>query len=135
MDTKSTPTSPLVRSFMPASIILMMLGWGGFLAILFYTSPTGGTRWGFFFTAMLAITGTLLPFVAYLNRRFSSTPPPTPGVIVRQAIWVSVYILTLAWLRIGRVLTPSMAFLLGLGLILIEWLLRFREKSQWKPGL
>jgi len=120
---------------MAASILLALLGWGGFLAIIVYTSPTGGTRWGFFFTAMLAITGTLMPFIAFLNRRFPSTPPPTPSVIVRQAIWVSVYLLTLAWLRIGRVLTPSIALLLGLGLILIEWLLRLREKSQWKPGL
>jgi hypothetical protein len=52
---------------------------------------------------------------------------------LRQAIWVAIYLPTLAWLQIGRVLTPAMALLLAIGLILIEWLLRLRERSQWKP--
>jgi hypothetical protein len=41
--------------------------------------------------------------------------------------------MALAWLQIGRVLTPSLAFLLAVGFVLIEWLLRLREKSQWNP--
>ena len=97
------------------------------------TSPTGGTRWLFFFVSVLALTGTVLPAMAFLNRRFPSTPPPTHFVILRQAIWVGIYFPTLAWLQIGRVLTPSLALLLAIGLILIEWLLRMRERSQWKP--
>ena len=83
---------------------------------------------------MLGLTGLALPAVAYLNRRFPSSPPPTQGVILRQAAWVGIYLPTLAWLRIGRVLSPSMALLLAAGLILIEWLLRLREHSQWKPN-
>jgi len=71
--------------------------------------------------------------VAFLNRRFPSQPTPTPGVILRQAIWFGIYVPTLAWLQIGRVLTPALALLLAVGLLLIEWLLRLREKSQWKP--
>jgi hypothetical protein len=31
------------------------------------------------------------------------------------------------------VLTPALALLLAVGLFLIEWLLRLRERSQWKP--
>ena len=49
------------------------------------------------------------------------------------AIWVGVYGATLAWLQIARILTPSLAFLLALGFVLIEYLLRLREKSQWSP--
>jgi hypothetical protein len=75
----------------------------------------------------------MLPFIAFLNRRFPSDPPPTPLVVVRQALWAGVYIPTLAWLQLGRVLTPALAFLLAFGLILIEWLLRLRERAQWKP--
>jgi len=122
-----------VLSFLPAALILMILGWGGFGVVLIYTLPNGGTRWAFFFTLALALTGTALLPVAFLNKRFPSTPPPTPTVIVRQAIWVGVYLPTLAWLQLGRVLTPSLALLLAIGLILIEWLLRLRERSQWKP--
>jgi hypothetical protein len=130
MDSK---TSLSVTSFLPAAFILMILGWGGFIAVVIYTSPSGGTRWVFFFTLVLALTGTALPFVAFLNRRFPSTPPITPSVVIRQAIWIGIYLPTLAWLRIGRVLTPSLALLLAIGLILIEGLLRLRERSQWKP--
>ena len=54
-------------------------------------------------------------------------------MIVRQAIWIGIYFPTLAWLRIGRVLNLSLALLLAAGLILIELLLRLRERSQWKP--
>ena len=111
----------------------MILGWSGLYWVVFFTSPSGGTRWVFFFSGVLALTGTVLPFVAFLNRRFPSNPPPTSAVIVRQAIWVGIYLPTLAWLRIGRVLTPSLALLLALSLALIEWFIRLRERSQWKP--
>lgn len=123
-----------VRSFLPAALLLMVLGWGGFVAVVIYSTPNGGTRWLFFFTAVLALTGMALPLAAFLNRRFPSTPPPTPGVILRQAVWVGVYLPVLAWLRIGRVLTFPLAVLLGLGFLMIEYLLRLRERSQWKPG-
>lgn len=128
-----TNSSPPVRMFIPAALTLAILGWGGLAYLVIFTSPTGGTRWVFFFAAMLGITGLALPIVAFLNRRFPSAPAPTSPVIVRQAIWFGLYGLTLAWLRISRILTPSMALLLGIGLVIIEWLLRLREKSLWKP--
>ena len=124
---------PSVNSFIPAAIILGVIGWCGLITVIYYTLPTVMPRWLFFFLSVLAITGTALPVVAFLNRRFPSTPPPSNGVIVRQAIWIGIYLPTLLWLQIGRVLTPALALLLVVGLVLIEWLLRLREKSQWKP--
>jgi hypothetical protein len=114
---------------------MLILGWGGLFAIVNFTEPNGGTRWAFFFFAVLALTGLALPAVAYLNRRFPSAPSPSHGVILRQATWIGIYLPTLAWLRIGRVLNVSLALLLAAGLILIEWLLRLRERSQWKPEM
>lgn len=128
-----TKQSPPVSTILPAAIIMMIIGWSGLIAVIAYTSPTGGTRWAFFFTGILAVIGTVLPVVAYLHRRFPSTPPPTTFVILRQAIWVGIYFSTLAWLRVGRVLTPFLAILLAVGFILIESLLRMRERSQWQP--
>jgi hypothetical protein len=124
--------SPPVRYFLPAALFLALVGWGGLAALVLYTLPTVGPRWLFFFLSVLAVTGTLLPFTAFLNRRFPSTPPPSPGVIVRQAVWAGIYLPTLGWLQIGRVLNPAMAALLAIGLILIEVLLRLRERAQWK---
>jgi hypothetical protein len=54
-------------------------------------------------------------------------------VIVRQSLWFAIYTATLIWLQIGRVLNPALAILLAIGFILIEFLLRLSEKSQWKP--
>ena len=126
-------SSPTVKSVLPAAIILAVIGWGGLIAVVIFTLPTVGPRWLFFFLGVLALTGSTLPLVAFLNRRFPSTPPTTAGVILRQAMWVGIYGATLAWLQIGRVLTPAIALVFILGLVIIEWLMRLREKSQWKP--
>jgi hypothetical protein len=126
-------TSPPVTSFLPTAFILAAIGWAGLFFLLSRTLPTVGSRWLFFFLSVLALTGTVLPVVAFLNRRFPSNPPATPGVILRQSLWIGIYGPTLAWLRIPRVLTAALAVLLAIGLILIEVLLRLRERSQWKP--
>jgi hypothetical protein len=126
-------TSPRVANFLPAALVLFIFGWGGLIVLIIATLPTVGPRWLFFFLSVLAITGTILPITAFLNRRFPSTPPPTTMVVVRQALWFAVYGATLVWLQLGRVLNPALAILLAIGLGLIEFLLRLSEKSQWKP--
>ena len=130
MDSQS---SPPVRTFIPAAIILAILGWGGLYFLLNLTIPTVGPRWLFFFLSVLALTGTTLPVIAFLNQRFPTNPPVSTGVIVREAIWVGIYFPTLAWLQLGQVLTPALSLLLAVGLLAIEVLLRLRERSQWKP--
>jgi hypothetical protein len=129
----SSHSPPSVGHFLPTAIILAVSGWVGLYFLVNSTLPTVGPRWLFFFLGVLALTGTVLPAVAFLNRRFQSEQPATSGVIIRQSIWVGVYGATLAWLQMGRTLTPALALLLALGLAVIEWLLRLREKSQWKP--
>jgi hypothetical protein len=129
---KQAPTLS-VTSYLPTAILLMILGWGGLYAVVQFTSPNGGTRWLFFFALILAVTGTILPLIAFMNRRFQTKPPASNIVIMRQALWFGVFIATLAWLQIGRVLNPIIAVLMAVGLAIIEWLLRMRERSQWKP--
>jgi hypothetical protein len=128
-----TRSSPRVISILPTAAVLMVVGWAGLFAVIIFMDPSGGTRWLFFFTSVLALTGTILPLVAFLNRRFPTNPPPTQLVLIRQALWFGLYLPTLAWLQIGRVFTPALALLLAVGLVIIEWLLRMRERSQWKP--
>jgi len=126
-------TSPRVANFLPAAVILFIIGWGGLIALTITTLPTVGPRWLFFFLCVMAITGTMLPIIAFLNRRFPNTPPPSAMVVVRQSLWFAIYGATLIWLQMGRVLNPALAILLAIGLVLIEFLLRLSEKSQWKP--
>jgi hypothetical protein len=122
-----------VRAFLLATLILEIIGWLGLYAVLLYTSPSGGTRWAAFFFAVIALTGLALPVASFLNQRFPSTPPVTSGIITRQAIWFGIYLPTLAWLQISGVFSLPLALLLAAGLILVELLLRLRERSQWKP--
>ena len=129
----NSQSSPPGRTFIPAAIILAALGWGGLYFLLNLTIPTVGPRWLFFFLSVLALTGTSLPVIAFLNQRFPTNPPVSAGVIVREAIWVGIYFPTLAWLQLGQVLTPALSLLLAVGLLAIELLLRLRERSQWKP--
>jgi hypothetical protein len=131
MDNQSS--SPPVRNFIPAAIILALIGWGGLYALTNFAYPTVGPRWLFFFLGVLAITGTALPVVAFLNQRFPTNPPVSPGVIIREATWFGIYFPTLAWLQLGRVLTPALVLLLAVGFFAIEILLRMRERSQWNP--
>ena len=90
-------------------------------------------RWALFALLFLALTGTSLPIVYFFHLRFPSTPPAGPHVIVRQAQGVGVYGIVLLWLRWGNLLTLWLTLGLAGGLLAIEWLLRLRERSRWKP--
>jgi len=126
-------SSPKPTAYLPAALLLIGVGWGGLLLLWNLALPTLGPRWLFFFLIVLAFTGTALPFTAYLNYRFPSDSPAGQNVIVRQALWFGIYGATVAWLMYGRVLTYTLAFVLLLGFVAVEWLLRLRERSQWKP--
>jgi hypothetical protein len=115
------------------SLFLSLAGWGGLVYLLLETLPDLGPRWLFFFFLMLALSGMSLPVTYFLNRRFPTTPPADSGVVLREAMWFGVYGCTLAWLQLGRVLTPGMAVVLAAGLILVEFLLRMGERSLWAP--
>lgn len=125
--------SPPILAFIPAAFCLMLIGWGGLFLLIQYNPPTVWPRWLFFFLSVLAVCGTALPVVAFLNRRFTSKPAASTSTIMRQSLWFGIYFPTLAWLRMPRVLTPASALLIAIGIIVVEALLRLRERSQWAP--
>lgn len=128
---KSENTPPLL-SFLPTAGIYAIVGWTGLVWVFQNTLPKVGPRWLFYFFWFLALTGTSLPFAAFLNRRFPGKSPATETVIVRQSIMVGLYGCILAWLQIGRVLTPTLGLMIAVGFILIEFFLRLRERSLWQ---
>lgn len=81
----------------------------------------------------MAFTGTALPVVYFLNRRFPAEPPAESNVIVRQALWVGIFFATLAWLQLGRLVTLYVILGLAGGLIAIEYSIRVREKANRRP--
>lgn len=124
--------SPSLRAFLPTIAVLAVSGWGGMLLLMNAFEPLALPRWSFFFLAFVALTGTALPAAVYLNQRFPSNPPAQPHVIVRQALWVGVYGVTLRWLDMGQVLNFSLAMIFLVGFTAIEIFLRVWEQSQWR---
>jgi len=120
---------PTFRPFLFSTIFLLLTGWGGLILLLNFSLPDIGSRWGFFALLILAGTGTAIPVSYWINTRFPSNPPAEGRVIVRQSVYVGVYLAVLAWLEIGRVFNFSIAVWLALGLAAIEYLVRLRETS------
>jgi len=115
----------------------MLMGLGGWALIgvlVFLATPTLGPRWAFFFALFIALVGTSLPLMWYLNRRFSPDPFPSPGVLWREAVEVGIWGLFLIWLRVGRLLTPFTAWTLTGAFFAVELLLRLYERSRWAPS-
>lgn len=123
------PVPPDHFGVMIAAVLMAVGGWAGVYILVTTTLPRVGERWLFFMLLQVAVTGTVLPFVRYLNLRFTPLryDVPTGGVLVRQSVWIGLFVITCAWLQIPRVLTPTLAFFLALVFFVIEVFLRSRE--------
>ena len=121
------------RNYLLSTLALLLIGWGGIAALLYFSLPFVWSRWGFFVLGIMALTGTVLPVVYFFHRRFPAEPPAESNVIVRQALWVGVYAATLAWLQLGRLVTLYIILGLAGGLIAIEYFIRLREKANRNP--
>ncbi len=119
------------RGLFATALLLLAIGWTGLYFLVATTLPTVGPRWLFFFLLIIAVTGTALPFVWLLHKRFGPAPS---AVLLRQALWVALFASLGVWLQINRALTLSLALLLGIGFILVEWFLRLLERSVWRPN-
>jgi hypothetical protein len=120
------------RGLMLAAIVLALIGWLGIYLVINNTFPTLGPRWLFFFLWASAIMGTTLPFLWLLNKRFRSSSPASPRVLLREGIIVGLYASICLWLQLNRMLNLTLALLLAFGLIIIEWLLRAVERNSWR---
>lgn len=126
-------STPPLKTFIPLTFFLIFPGFLGLAYLIFYTLPTPGPRWLFFFFSVLTTTGVSLPFMAFLNTRFPTKPAASRNVVIREASLIGIYFATLSWLQLGRVLTIGLGLLLLAGIILVEFLIRLREKSRWEP--
>ena len=119
------------RGLFATALLLIAIGWTGLYLLLATTLPTVGPRWLFFFLLSLAVTGTALPLVWLLHKRFGPAPS---AVLLRQALWVALFVSLSVWLQLHRSLTLSLGLLLGIGFILAECFLRLLERSVWRPN-
>jgi hypothetical protein len=129
----SMSESTSFRSFIIPTLLLIFGGWGGMVALIYFTEPLVWMRWALFALLFLALTGTSLPIIYFFHLRFPTDPPAGQRVIVRQAQWVGVYGLVLLWLRWGDLLTLWLTLGFAGGLLAVEWLIRLRERARWNP--
>jgi hypothetical protein len=110
--------------------VMAGLSWVLLYRLVIGSPPLAFARWLFFILLYMAITGTVLPFIWYLNRRFSRFYPATGGILLRQSMWFGLFTVTAAWLQMTRALNGAIAFFLALSMIVIETFLRLRERAQ-----
>lgn len=132
-NTKESGLSAEHTGLLVAAALLMLIGWGGLWQLVTHTLPRiGGELWLFFLLLQIAVTGTVIPLVRYLNVRFTPVrlDLPSSGVIVRQSTWVGLFVVTCAWLQIPRALSlPLVAFLIMV-FVVVEIFLRSREIAE-----
>jgi hypothetical protein len=113
---------------------LLGVGILGLVLLFSLTVPTLGPRWLLFFLITLVGCGLALPGAYFLNLRFPSTPPADANILIREALWVGLYLDLVIWLQFGKVLNFALGVLLLAGFALIEFLLRLRERNRFTPG-
>ncbi|MGJ3239600.1 MAG: hypothetical protein ACFE0Q_12900 [Anaerolineae bacterium] len=135
----SSPSSSLPPDhigLLIASVLMMVIGWGGLFQLMMTTLPRiGGELWLFFGLLQLAVTGTAIPVVRFFNVRFTSLMQEVPpgGVIVRQSIWVGLFAVICVWLQIPRALSWPLMIFVALVFIVVEFFLRTRElANEWE---
>jgi hypothetical protein len=131
--------SPARKTFFSAGLFLMaaifaLLGWGGAAGVVFLTLPFLLPRWLFFFSLFFAFTGTAVPVVWYLNRRFTPTRFPSEGILFREALETASLGIFLVWLQAGRLFTAFLGWAFFGAFLAVELLLRLYENSRWTPS-
>lgn len=126
------PEIPDHRGVLAAAALMAVFGWAGLYLLVTTTIPTAFPRWLFFVSLYFAVTGTVLPFVRFLTLRFlrEDAAVSSGGVLLRESIWIGLFVVACAWLQIPRVLNPAIAFFLALSLLVVEVFLRIRERAQ-----
>jgi uncharacterized membrane protein YhaH (DUF805 family) len=127
------------RSYLPpfgklflTSLILGLIGLAGLVFVIFFSEPTLGPRWLFFFFLTLFCSGIALPAAYIVQRRLAKQNVPV-NVLLREAILFSIFIDLCAWLQLGRIISNLIILILAAGFILLEVFLRMAEKATFKP--
>ena len=126
-------SSPSVRSVIPLTLVLSIPGLIWLIYLMTSTLPSLGNRWMFFAASVLVVSGLSLPLIAYLNRIIQPFGSANFESVVRESTTLGLYIGILLWLNKGQVLSLGLALILAIGFILVELLIRLRNRSQWQP--
>lgn len=128
----TTSTPPDHVGLMVAAVMIIVVGLGGLHWLIFGSESLpriGGELWLFFVLLLMTSSGLALPLIRFINVRFTPLHREVPpaGVIVRQSVWVGLWVVICAWLQMPRLLTLPLALVIAAALIVVEVFLRSRE--------
>lgn len=107
------------------SLLFGFIGWWSLYQLTSRALPDEPGALGLFLALLfLAVTGTLGPPVAYLNRRLA--PGPTardPWRFLRHSSWAALCLVAYAWLQAQRALNVGYALVIALILVAVEVLI------------
>ncbi len=115
-----------------SSIFAAVVGWWGLYELTGKIAPDEGGALPLFFALLfLAITGTVAPAAAYLNRRFAPViTARDPWRALRHGAWAGVCVASWAWLQMNRAFNAAFAVITILIFVALEVLIvRLRTES------
>jgi hypothetical protein len=114
------------------AILLAVVGWWGLVELTDQVTPDQPGGLAFFLALLfLALTATLIPPIAYLNRRFA--PEATARDrwrFLRHSAWGGLCLSSWAWLQTLRAFNVAFALIIALIFVAIEVLImRMRSEA------
>jgi hypothetical protein len=84
----------------------------------------------FLAAVVLGVSGLALPLVYFLNRRFDPQPqPPRFLLLLRQSMWIALWVAFCVWLQMNRAFGFAVATLVAVVFLLFEILLQIRTRA------
>jgi len=107
------------------SILVAIVGWWGLYELTGKVAPDQAGVLPFFFALLfVAVTGTVGPAAAYLNRRFA--PQATqrdPWRFLRHSAWMGICVASWGWLQMHRAFNAGFALIIAMIFVALEVLI------------
>jgi hypothetical protein len=119
------------------ALLVAAIGWWGQYELLgLLTADQPGAVEFFFALLFLAITATLIPAAAFLNRRFAPVATERdPWRILRHSAWGGISVVVWGWLQLHRVFNVGFALITILMFVALEVLItRLRSEQSGQAG-
>jgi hypothetical protein len=114
------------------AVLLAVVGWWGLFELVWQVTPDQPGAVSFFFALLfLAVTATLAPAAAYLNRRFApELTAHDPWRFLRHSAWGGLSVVAWGWLQMYRLFNVGYALVIVLMFVAVELLIvRLRGES------
>ncbi|MBN1138372.1 MAG: hypothetical protein JXM73_17420 [Anaerolineae bacterium] len=115
-----------------AAVLLAAVGWWGLYELTGKVGPDQAGAMPLFFALLfLALTATLAPPAAYLNRRLApEAAGRDPWRFVRHSAWGGLCLTAWAWLQVHRVFNLGFALVIALIFVAVEFVIvRLKAES------